>query len=377
MKIVFLIHSFAQPHGVERTLIDKANYLSNHGHTVTLLTYEQGSHPYIYPLEPSVKKEDLNCRFFTLYRYGLIRRRIEMIKMCRVFRKKLHSFVESYKPDLLVSTTYSREFMSEIMSVKSIVPIVIESHTSFAHDMVGKSLIDRFLNRCFLNVLKNCNMLIALTKADAEDWKKFVNNVKQVPNPLTNYCEYTNQYSKLEGRIICVGRLSAQKRYDRLIDSFALIADKYPEWYIEIFGEGEDEKKLSEQIKRNGLQDRIKLNKPTSNVTYEYQRSQMLVLSSDYEGFGLVLIEAMGAGIPVVSTDCPHGPAEIITDGITGLLANKNVEDLASKIEWMIVHPDKRRQMGINAHKAVARYRIENVMQEWEDVYESVLNKSI
>jgi glycosyltransferase involved in cell wall biosynthesis len=97
-----------------------------------------------------------------------------------------------------------------------------------------------------------------------------------------------------------------------------------------------------------------------------------LVLSSDYEGFGLVIIEAMACGIPVVATNCPHGPSEIIEDGETGLLARLDVKDLAKWMEWMITHQEERRIMGAKAHEAVAFYRKDIIMKEWESAYKRV-----
>ena len=178
---------------------------------------------------------------------------------------------------------------------------------------------------------------------------------------------------KKEGRIICVGRLTPQKRFDRLIDAFSLIAVRYPDWHITIFGEGEDKEKLQNQIVVNNLGDRIFLTPPTKDIYLHYMSSQFLVLSSDFEGFGLVITEAMACGIPVVATNCPFGPSEIIDDGKSGLLAKMDVKDLAEKMEWMMTHDEDRRLMGANAHQAAARFRKETIMPQWEEAYLSVI----
>ena len=91
------------------------------------------------------------------------------------------------------------------------------------------------------------------------------------------------------------------------------------------------------QIHRLQLADRIRLLPPTSHIAEEYENSDFFVLSSDYEGFGLVIIEAMACGLPVVATDCPYGPSDIIDDGKTGLLSQMNVKDLAEKIYWILI----------------------------------------
>ena len=168
-----------------------------------------------------------------------------------------------------------------------------------------------------------------------------------------------------------MGRLSPQKRFDRMIDAFALIADKYPDWRVDIFGAGGTDGQLYMQqcIAGKELNDRIGLHPPVNDIYAEYLRSQFFVMSSDFEGFGLVIIEAMACGIPVVSTDCPYGPSEIITNGKTGLLAKMDVQDLADKMEWMIIHDAERQQMGIRAYQAAAHYSLERVMPEWEQAY--------
>ena len=97
------------------------------------------------------------------------------------------------------------------------------------------------------------------------------------------------------------------------------------------------------------------------------------MLSSDFEGFGLVISEAMSCGIPVVSTDCPFGPSEIIEDGKTGLLAKMDVNDLSEKMEWMITHEEERKSMGIQAYEAAARYKKDVIVPEWEKAYKSVI----
>ena len=128
---------------------------------------------------------------------------------------------------------------------------------------------------------------------------------------------------------------------------------------IDIYGYGPEEKHLLEIIRMQGLMGRINIHKPTSQIYKEYESSQMLVLSSDLESFGLVLIEAMACGTPVVSVNCPHGPSEIIDDRETGLLSEMNVDDLAIKMEWMMTHDKERAEMGIKAHLAVAKYKKE------------------
>jgi glycosyltransferase involved in cell wall biosynthesis len=240
--------------------------------------------------------------------------------------------------------------------------------------MMGGSLIERIQKYALLRSVKRCDLLIALTMGDAECWKQHIRNVATVCNPLTFYPETLSHPSKESGRIIAVGRLEPQKRFDRLINAFSLIAHKYPLWYIDIYGEGNDREALQRLIEEKGLTKQIYLKGVTSNVYSEYERSQFFVFSSDYEGFGLVLAEAMACSIPCVSTDCPFGPSDIIEDRVDGLLCKMTEEDLSAKMEWMIIHEKERQEMGLKARQTVVRYKKENVMKAWEKAYLSVIN---
>ena len=373
MRVFFLICSMANAHGVERTLTDKINYMAEQDHQVTLVTYEQGNHPYVFELSPKVNCVDLDCRYFTLYKYSILKRLKEQWIMRRHFKHALLRLIEEQSPEVLVTTTYEGVYMNVVMSLRNKVRIVIESHTAFTHDIRNDSMINRIQKFFYLQTLKKCHLLITLTRGDASFWQQYLTHVTSVPNPVSFYPDSVDYGLREHGRIIAVGRYYPSKRYDRLIDAFSLIAVKYPQWHIDIFGEGPDEDILQKQVDDLGLHDRIKLLMPTKNIVSEYVRSEMFVFSSDYEGFGLVLVEAMACGVPSVSTNCPYGPPEIIEDERTGLLCNMNVQDLANKMEWMMTHDKERKEMGIMAHQAASRYKKENVMREWIHAYQSVL----
>lgn len=369
MRIFFLICSMANAHGVERTLTDKINYMAEQGHHVTLVTYEQGQHPFAFELSPKVSCVDLDCRYFTLYKHSFPKRMIKQWAMKRRFKRILTQLASERQPEVLVTTTYEGIFMKEIMSLRRQVRIIVESHTAFTHDFTGSALLRRIRNHFFLSTLKKCDLLIALTVGDAACWKQHIAHVVSVPNAVSFYSEEISLQSLVPGRIIAVGRYHPQKRFDRLIDAFALISDKYPQWHICIFGEGPDKDTLQQQIDSLGLHERIHLMPSTKDIMTEYLKSTIFVLSSDYEGFGLVLAEAMACGVAPVSTDCPFGPSEILEDGVSGLLCKMEVQDLSDKIEWMISHDAERKEIAKRAHQRAARYKKDVVLKDWESAY--------
>jgi len=371
MRIVFVLRSLVHGGGVERTLTDKANYLYEQGHEVVFLTYENGCHPLAFPLKAT--HVDLQCPMFKVYSVPIYLRFFMIMKMRHIFRRRFNSFVDEFLPDVIIMTTYSEDVIKEVISIRNKAKIIVESHSAFTHDMQGGSLVERIKKHFKLKPLKDCHLLISLTKGDAACWHQYINNVVTVQNPVSFYCEDISKLERLPGRILAVGRYQPQKRFDRLISAFAMIAKQYPQWYIDIFGEGPEETKLRRQIEAEGLEDRIFLHPSTKNICSEYKKSQMFVLSSDYEGMPLALLEAMACGVAPISTNCPFGPDEVIVDGVTGLLANMDVEDLAKKMEWMIIHEKERLEIGLRAHQVAAQYKKERIMKKWEHIYKSLI----
>lgn len=373
MRLIYIAPILHPVGGLERTLTDKANHLVAKGHEVMFLTYRQGRNKVFYDLDSRVMQINVDCSLHTIYRRPIYARLGHYYQLKRRFKDCVTRVFDDFCPDVIVITIpNTQDFIYDIMEAAHDRKVVIECHLASAYHMTDKLLTERLLCMLFppIKAIRKADLLIALTEHDAMHWrKKGVRHVKVIPNPLTFYTDNINSEEKVEGRIICVGRLSNQKRFDRLIDAFMLIADKYPKWSVDIFGQGKLQGYLQSHIDGLGLTGRVRLNAPTRDIINEYKRSQLFVLSSDFEGFGLVIIEAMACGLPVVATDCPYGPSEIIDDGETGLLAKMDVQDLADKIEWMIAHETERKEMGEKAYRAVARYKKEKIMEEWETAY--------
>jgi glycosyltransferase involved in cell wall biosynthesis len=382
MKITYITKSVAPIGGLERVLCDKMNYLADHGFEVQLITYEQGKHPFVFPVDERVKHTDLGICFFRLYKYSIFKRIILLLRYRRLFKKKLQKLVDKEQPDIIITTTYSMVVADLIANLKTKAKTIIESHVAYyvmrKAPAYSKHFMLKYAAQYYDNridrAIQKFDKMVTLTKADGVDWGKHTSNITVIPNPITYYPETVVIDRKTKHRILCAGRLNAQKGFDLLIESFALIASKCPEWHIDIFGNGEDREILLKMIKEKELEKRIFIKEPTDMIYDEYQTSDFFVLSSRYEGFGLVLAEAMACGIPCISFRCMYGPEEIITDKEDGLLVrNGDVHELAEKILWMIEHEDKRLAMGLAARQSATRYKQDFVMQQWIDMFNKLI----
>lgn len=378
MRFLFVIKSFAQVAGVERVMSDKMNYLASAGHHIMLVTYEQGNHPLIFVLRPNIKHEDIDCRFFTLLRMSLIKRFIKSLMMKRKFYKQIKTIIEDFKPDTIISPTYPLDIIGDLAAAKGDSRFIIESHMAYVQALKEyskyRSRIGSFIAKLYdkhaLRLLRRCDCLVVLTQGDCNFWSQYIHHVKVLPNPLTSYPEIIDDVPKDNYRIISIGRLTSIKRFDRLIDAFSKICNDNPNWHIDIFGDGSDKDMLNSQISKLHLNNRIIIHPPTNDIFTEMKKSQFLVMTSESEGFPLVLIEAMACGIPCLSFDCPYGPGEIIEHNKTGLLAvNGDISDLANKMQYLMTNPNIIQEMSKEARASASKYKKETVMKAWEQLY--------
>lgn len=382
MKVVYIYHSFIVKGGIERVFCDKMNYLAqNTSYDITFITFEQGTHPFAYKLNERIKVIDINCRFVELWRYNIIKRNILYFFLRRKMKQCLTATLMKESPDIVISTTEDIKYNYCILNLPY--KFIVESHLylkEITNSSTKKQFIIHDLSKIFFNYqlrkINKCRSLVVLTDADKRDWSRVTNSdIIVIPNILTFYPEIISDYSKRSNRILCVGRLNKQKGFDLMIKAWARIADKHKDWRVDIYGDGELKNTLNDLINNYSLNDSITIHPSTSHIYDEYMDSSIFAFSSRYEGFGLVLIEAMSCGIPCVSFDCPHGPSEIITHGKNGLLVpNGNIIEFANSLEWMMNNYEQRKAMSTNARISSQKYHRDNIMPQWEALFETLCN---
>ena len=243
----------------------------------------------------------------------------------------------------------------------------IEDKKNFIYRLKAK--IETYLEDKISN---KYDLFVVLTNEDKIKWKN--SKVEVIPNFLE---KYPTKISELKNKkIISVGRLDYQKGFDLLIDVFEKVTRVHPEWKLEIYGEGEEKEKLNEKIKNKNLDGNIKLNGVTIEIGKKYIEASIYVMSSRYEGFGMVLLEAQAYGLPIVSFNCPCGPKDIITANKNGFLCNfGNIDDMAEKIIYLIDNIEIRKNFGKKARENSLEYSEEKIMEKWENLLQVLIKE--
>lgn len=364
MKIVYVFHSLALWGGIERILTDKANWLAARGHEVTLITTDQGRHPLTYPLGEGVSHVDLGVCFHHQYRYRGLRRLLDLWQRHRLFRKEMKAQLRRLQPDVLLCTTTA--FVGQLVRWKGRVPLVVESHTICQRAVDGGPL--RGLRRWWLfRQLRRADMLVALTEGDAAQWRRHLSHVAVIPN-MVHVPDPLPTAMLTARRVIFVGRLEEQKQVDRLLSAWRLVWPTHRDWTLTVCGDG-SQQGLVRQLSEQGTEG-VELIAPTPRIFDCYAGASMLVLTSAYEPFGLVMAEAMMCGVPVVAFDCPYGPRAIVSDGVSGLLVPpQDDEALAAALARLMDDEALRRRMGAAAARSARRFVASQVMPQWETLF--------
>ena len=380
MKIIYLFPALDTVGGADRVITEKVNYFAEvFGYEMYVVTAHQNNVPFFFPLSPKVKHIDLNVNFNRQYGLPIWKRAYVYLTLLHEYRQKLKKLLFTIRPDFTI-TTISRD-IDFLHSIQDGSKKIAEAHIAKPfirnlHKMANEGFVYKIIGKIWTHKLeqaiKSFDALVVLTQYDAESWRKTKKAVV-IPNSMPFYPQETS--SCMSKKVISVGRYDEQKGYDMLIDAWEVVYRTYPDWHLFIYGDGVLKKDFEQSIKQKHLEQNIILCAPVKDIEQKYLESSMYVMSSRFEGFGMVLIEAMACGLPCISFDCPHGPSDIIKDEIDGLLVeNGNVQLLSQKRCRLIQDDTLRQQMGIHARKNVLRYSKENIMQQWKDLFERLLH---
>lgn len=379
MKIIYCTHSTYNPGGMERVLYNKVKYLSEHMHwDVTVVTTDQHNRPPFYPFPESVRMIDLGINYSEDNVKGAFGKIYGYLKKRRKHKKLLEELLKKEKADIVVSLYPSES--SFIPDIKDGSKKVLEIHyCKFFRLQYGRKgllgAIDRWRTWQDERIVRRFDKFVVLTNEDRGYWGKLP-NICVIPNAAMFVAD---RYSDVSNkRVIAVGRLDYQKGFDRLIQAWEIVykSGKYNDWRLDIFGQGEWKEMLQGMIDERGLNSSAFINKPTKSIGEEYADSAMLVMSSNYEGFPMVMIEAMACGLPVVAFDFKCGPKDIISDGENGLIIqNGDIMALAEGMMKLMGNTQDRKRMSQNARKIVDTYSEKAVMDKWIGLFNNLTAK--
>ena len=386
MRIVYCIPHLYNSGGMERVLTQKVNWLAAHtDYEITIVTTELtpvGQSDVYFELDERVRVEALGIDFNADYHKPLLSKYIGHARRLRAYKRALINYIRANEIDLCISLGGKEVAFISTLPCRT----MVEFH--FAKDH-RQQLLDANHTEWFWHVLgrirtwqlvrdvRSVGQIVVLTEKDKQDWQQAgCANVKCIPNP----CALNSRKSKVESRktkkVLAVGRLHEQKGFDMLLEAWNNVqrdnVQCTKDWTLRIVGEGEQRKKLEEQIRDLHLSN-VVLAGRVENMVEEYAAASLFVLSSRYEGLPLALIEAMWCGVPCVSFDCPHGPAELLEDDRGWLVPAMDVAGLAKQIAYAMSHSEEAMERAQRAQEyAYEKYSEANIMPQWVQLIENM-----
>lgn len=376
--IVFCTPALYSAGGVERVVSYKASYFAEQlGYDVTIIVTEGKGRDCYFPLSDKVKVINFELGFEALWQASFAKKIILYLTKQRQYKKLLKRELMCIRPDFTI-TTLRREinFLSDIPDgSKKIGELHVDraNYRNFATNKQNpiKQFFSRWWSNSLLDHIRRLDKMVLLTDSAMYDWPELDNKIK-ISDPLPFLID--EKSSLLCKRIISIGRFDYEKGNDLLLQVWKKVEKQMPDWQLDIYGNGNREPYLLQMRQLEIDSSRCHLYEPINDVKKEYLNSSVFVLPSRYEGFGLVLIEAMACGVPVVSFDCENGPRSIITNGADGfLIPTFDIDAFADKLLLLMRDENLRRQMGEKAQKSAAKYDIDSIGLQWKQLFDGLM----
>lgn len=378
MKIVYCIDSISRYGGIERVTVLKANALSEiEGNEIWIVVLDNNIN-YNYSVDKRVHIVSLDVNYYD-HDWGKnrVQQIINIIAKKKEHKRKLKDVLDNIKPDIVISTDKMEKHILPLLSRKLPSAFVREIHnTKEWHNCQKYDMYSYFLIKVgrYLDIksMKKYNRIVFLTDEQKKQYRKIANTAVRIPNPFT--CLRDVRSNLKYKTVISVGRLERNKNFKSLIRSWHYVHQIHPEWNLSIWGDGEEKGNIQRLINDSQLTETVFLKGYSDDVFSKFVQSSIFVLTSLSESFGLVIIEAMSCGLPVVSYDSPYGPRSIITEGKDGFLVPMGDEQmLAERIIYLIEHEDIRMQMGAMAFEKSKQYSIDKIIPQWMDLFNELL----
>ncbi|HAQ7750511.1 TPA: glycosyltransferase family 4 protein [Enterococcus faecium] len=359
-KICFISGVISRSGGTERVGSIIANSLSDLGYDVTILSFWNSGEPY-FGLDKTIKVD------------YMLNPKTEG-KLYRTYLDpvwKLHKYICKNEFDIVIDidTLLSLYTTRAIKGTKCKL-ISWEHFNYWTMEMLKEK--KRFKAKKLIK--KYAKRLVVLTEEDRQkhidEYSLSEDFVITMPNPCISNIEYEYHYDKK--RFLAVGRLVEEKNFADMISAWKIVEKKVDDWDLIIVGKGELEKDLRQQIKDLNLQ-RVTIAGHSDHVEEYYKSASCYVLSSVYEGFPMVILEAQSYGLPVISYDCKTGPRDLVHHNFNGMLVeDKNIDQLAKSMIMFTKNTDLAMRMSLNAYNNVQKFNLKEITKQWVALIENV-----
>ena len=376
MKIVYCIGSLIKVGGTERVLVNKANYLADKlGHEVHIIIAEQRNQPLCFFISPKVAVHHLKISSYL--KSKIIIKGFTFLYMVFLLKKVYQDIIDKINPDVIAVLELGYEDFI-IPRLKTNALKTREVHSSYKAQKIIKlsnkvNIKNYLVMKCYDFLLRKYDAVVLLTVQDLYD-RKSIKNKYAIPNCVS--VDYDVNAVSDTKKVISVGRLDVFKNFADQIIVWSKIVVKHPDWTLHIYGEGRERIALQNLINELNLNEKVVLEGSSDKIYERYNESSFFIFTSLAEGFGMVLIEAMQMGLPVVAYDCPCGPNEIIEDGKNGfLIAINDRKEFELKTLFLIENSDQRKQMAAHAKEYSKRYYPAVLVPKWIELYQNLINK--
>lgn len=379
-KICYCAPAIYSAGGVERVVSFKASYFAEvYNYDVTIIVTEGKGRECFFPLSDKVKVINLNLGFEELWKASFIKKVFLYLTKQFKYRRMLKSELMRIRPDFTISVL--RREINFINSIPDGSHKIGELHVNRSNyrnftsrdSNIVKQFFARFWMNDLLRHLKKLDRMVVLTEDAKRDWPE-LSNVQLIPDPVPFKVDHVSTLSSK--CIVSIGRYAYEKGNDLLLRAWAKVEKQCQTWTLDIYGQGNQTpyRELMQELGIDGS--RCHLHGSIADVNNIYQGSSIFTLPSRFEGFGLVIIEAMAYGVPVVTFDCENGPRNIITNNQEGILVKPfDVDAYADSLLRLIQDDELRSQMGKCAHESSKRYLIEDIAQKWKDLFDEITAK--
>lgn len=374
---ILLLHAHGMG-GTIRTVFNVASYLAEN-HDVEIVSILKEAEEPFFPIDPRVKFRFLDDRvnpghdpmraMLSKMPSKLIPKEENAYHRFNLFTDyKLARFIRSMDTGVLMATRPGLNLAVAQLALPGVITIGQE-HVALATQPEPVQALIKWRYR-------RLDALVTLTKADMRDYRETLpkkpRKLARIPNAVP---PMTGDIAKLDAKVaVAVGRMTRIKGFHRLITAWETVAATHPDWKLRIYGAGPQADNLAAQVVEAGLEGKVELPGPTTDVGAELEKASIFVLSSRHEGFPMTILEAMAKGLAIVSFNSPHGPKEMLTNEVDGLLVKPRTNaNLAASIIRVIEDEQLRRDLASRALETARTYDVDVIGEKWDELLSDLL----